>query len=104
MRISDWSSDVCSSDLISLPEFPGDFLQLLDGSQRHRHAGPEAAPGTVELQAIGPRVRTEPFGFRQPFAVLQADGITGEPRGFAKRLNRDPYDPSLLQHLPPQIQ
>src|SRR3546814_9136194 len=44
MRISDWSSDVCSSDLIrSIPVVPGvDFLDLLERAVRHSVPKPSA--------------------------------------------------------------
>src|SRR3546814_10698123 len=38
MRISDWSSDVCSSDLSSL-EFPPNRNALTGGAQRIQHSG-----------------------------------------------------------------
>src|SRR3546814_2564935 len=39
MRISDWSSDVCSSDLCDRPEMMRD--SMLDGSDKQRRFGPE---------------------------------------------------------------
>src|SRR3546814_1295400 len=62
MRISDWSSDVCSSDLLLLTGRPG----IADGlgrhrrrvlparSRRRRRAGPAHRPGAATGVAHGP--------------------------------------------------
>src|SRR3546814_9899661 len=51
MRISDWSSDVCSSDLTSRFELGRDILERLDGRD-----GPAASLN--RLEAAGARVIT----------------------------------------------
>src|SRR3546814_3010788 len=50
MRISDWSSDVCSSDLAPTPPF-----FTLEGPQAGRQVGRQAAFGQVPLERQGPR-------------------------------------------------
>src|SRR3546814_4372034 len=49
MRISDWSSDVCSSDLLAAPDLVS-LLNHLKGTQQL----PEPPRGEVELAAPGP--------------------------------------------------
>src|SRR3546814_18858672 len=40
MRISDWSSDVCSSDLLAQQAAVGEVVQrVVDGGERHRNPG-----------------------------------------------------------------
>src|SRR3546814_4407232 len=57
MRISDWSSDVCSSDLLIVLAH-GDFLQAAyDGGQpcsvcRHGREGPKPAFGAIGQQSV----------------------------------------------------
>src|SRR3546814_4815306 len=67
MRISDWSSDVCSSDLIVIdPE--GDFVTL---SERHGHIVIEASDyDEDEIARIAAHVRE-----RRASAVLSLEGI-----------------------------
>src|SRR3546814_14834932 len=60
MRISDWSSDVCSSDLPTLADAPNDpnapvpmtEVPALDGSQAPRTAGASGRPQKSEGQVI----------------------------------------------------
>src|SRR3546814_6538751 len=51
MRISDWSSDVCSSDLPNAP-VPMTEVPALDGSQAPRTAGASGRPQKSEGQVI----------------------------------------------------
>src|SRR3546814_18003454 len=68
MRISDWSSDVCSSDLRMLVEILGD--QNL-GADRHRHAPEIGQDLALDADALDPRGvgfardRTDLLGERQ---------------------------------------
>src|SRR3546814_881074 len=60
MRISDWSSDVCSSDLVHLL-----------GAQRRQgsailEVGPDLVPQSADLYGVRP---TEPFGPDVPLRV-----------------------------------
>src|SRR3546814_6359355 len=47
MRISDWSSDVCSSDLASIAAVPGKIERAVCFQRRRRHV--KAAPPDVDL-------------------------------------------------------
>src|SRR3546814_16151504 len=66
MRISDWSSDVCSSDLIGFAESPGEDRehagreQASGGNARLRPARPEAAPCGIAMLG-GAQHRAAPF-------------------------------------------
>src|SRR3546814_17559280 len=66
MRISDWSSDVCSSDLIGFAESPGEDRehagreQASGGNARLRPARPEAAPCGIAMLG-GEQHRAAPF-------------------------------------------
>src|SRR3546814_5544329 len=58
MRISDWSSDVCSSDLVSMPpptivilDFGGQYTQLIARRVREHHVHSVIVPPDVTLEA-----------------------------------------------------
>src|SRR3546814_12634461 len=52
MRISDWSSDVCSSDLLAQPDL-GALAQRDVGEDRHIAAGLQPAPVEIQPGAVG---------------------------------------------------
>src|SRR3546814_4232416 len=56
MRISDWSSDVCSSDLVALVVCRADHLQ--------RRFGVAPAEAHVMLLAVAPDAQVQPVGQR----------------------------------------
>src|SRR3546814_17219044 len=61
MRISDGSSDVCSSDLGGRPGHPGGLLQRRRGADRGRRDRRGGRPGAVVLRrAVAPGVRAAP--------------------------------------------
>src|SRR3546814_9171960 len=116
MRISDWSSDVCSSDLVRrLQPLPGRLLHRaisapagLDAQRRHRAAG----AGDAERPARPPLQR-RPLcahlrGFERPavrgaLSQLRAGLWPGEPRsapeGGPRRPHRSEEHTSELQSL-----
>src|SRR3546814_16002228 len=57
MRISDWSSDVCSSDLLG-----GERLRILGGEQGAGMTGAEAPVMQPLLDGFGQREETEHVG------------------------------------------
>src|SRR3546814_16311733 len=63
MRISDWSSDVCSSDLIGRNRFDGtscDIVKAYLARSGVNYTNVEAAPGTVAVARIGDEVHRAP--------------------------------------------
>src|SRR3546814_1324117 len=80
MRISDWSSDVCSSDLPYWPGSPGHGRRR-NGRQPHRAPG-DAAAATARAAGVVPR-----------FAVQFAESAGGEDQ-------RAPQAPSRLLNTP----
>src|SRR3546814_3810454 len=69
MRISDWSSDVCSSDLLNIPGEGDSVIATLDGHQLAKRGRGALALGVsalggfaaatislIALQLLGPRV------------------------------------------------
>src|SRR3546814_4362452 len=62
MRISDWSSDVCSSDLLAGEDI-GPGQRDRDGEQRRAHAGdqavPEIAMELVDDEHVAPRLEAD---------------------------------------------
>src|SRR3546814_6866691 len=89
MRISDWSSDVCSSDLpierISTAVF-GDY-QITDGIQifgeflyTHRKSDQLATPGTLRNISISAANPTNPTG--QNLLLVRRMLVEGGPRDF----------------------
>src|SRR3546814_14516098 len=50
MRISDWSSDVCSSDLPRRTAAPLSRALPIDGLAEHRHTAPELHPAALDRQ------------------------------------------------------
>src|SRR3546814_5735624 len=53
MRISDWSSDVCSSDLVAARRALGRMGEMLFQRRKHR---PEATVHLLQHHHIGPRI------------------------------------------------
>src|SRR3546814_15139700 len=77
MRISDWSSDVCSSDL-SHPEETGRVPQhLRQAVQRLRAAGEVEGDGKVSLAAQDEAGRRHLPAPRQGAAALEGGQIVG---------------------------
>src|SRR3546814_18022443 len=57
MRISDWSSDVCSSDLATLKESAGRMNDLLARLSQHHSGGNRAeAPAATDILPLTERV------------------------------------------------
>src|SRR3546814_1314153 len=50
MRISDWSSDVCSSDLLPVPNDSGSLLRRFASPYETRLATDEPMPGTAPMR------------------------------------------------------
>src|SRR3546814_8947891 len=65
MRISDWSSDVCSSDLVD---------KQPDGSLLVHMTGHEPIPADMLLFATGRRPHTENLGLETADVALDAKG------------------------------
>src|SRR3546814_3304699 len=88
MRISDWSSDVCSSDLVSLKQSVGDFEHLpevtphLLAFQARNNAG--AAKAMNQARANGHR--------RQRIALLKSDQPAKSKTHCHLSLRLDRYD------------
>src|SRR3546814_13542549 len=76
MRISDWSSDVCASDLSRRPADPGRQPLSFRGDQRRPAVRPEGG------------IRPAP---RYPVGHGGAVRAGAEPRGVADPLSRRPY-------------
>src|SRR3546814_16944581 len=72
MRISDWSSDVCSSDLRALAEAPGASSRRVAGGVDRR------APWTAARGGIGDRARPRRVARRGP---AQSGRGAGRGRG-----------------------
>src|SRR3546814_19148060 len=92
MRISDWSSDVCSSDLI--------FIDEIDAIGRAR--GQAAIGGSSEQEQTLNQILTEMDGFssREGVIVLAA---TNQPDVLDKALLRPGrFDRRVVVHLPDQ--
>src|SRR3546814_1706791 len=69
MRISDWSSDVCSSDLTRLAGFTADGYNSIE----FHHAGGD----TFKIGDFGAVVQTEnPVNFNVPVTIVDGDGDT----------------------------
>src|SRR3546814_10471201 len=76
MRISDWSSDVCSSDLIAVLEHHRLHVQAVGPAvvgevQLGRGAGKHADGGTLELQRA---FDAEGLGNHETLTVVEGDG------------------------------
>src|SRR3546814_17713632 len=68
MRISDWSSDVCSSDLLAAAVAGAEFRIRGSGGERDRIGGARAIAAVgfgVEQRAVGGAVELLPVGFGQ---------------------------------------
>src|SRR3546814_2042209 len=99
MRISDWSSDVCSSDL-PLPRsaqlvFVSDFLMPLEDIERAlRYYGQGGQRGAL-LQVLDPAEESLPYDGRVRF-----DGLEQEPSWLISRVEaRSEEHTSELQSL-----
>src|SRR3546814_18117926 len=69
MRISDWSSDVCSSDLTVVAGFTADGYNSIE----FHHAGGD----TFKIGDFGAVVQTEnPVNFNVPVTIVDGDGDT----------------------------
>src|SRR3546814_11566259 len=82
MRISDWSSDVCSSDLIidgesvSAVDFISEHGDILDVTEADVDIAPEAADGFIEGEGGGAGDEHQRFdGAVDEFAGLAAMGF-----------------------------
>src|SRR3546814_9768844 len=67
MRISDWSSDVCSSDL-------GDIYQLVADQNRAWHAGPGRWGTITDVNSASIGIELDNDG-AEPFAPAQIDSL-----------------------------
>src|SRR3546814_1620398 len=66
MRISDWSSDVCSSDLeVALKKYPEDDIEAAFAcGERSRHAKGYLTPDPVLVEQMAQRLSALPAGFK----------------------------------------
>src|SRR3546814_8597256 len=80
MRISDWSSDVCSSDLLRV-----DMADIAgvepDGARRVARFGPECAVG---FHLVAPIAVHHQFAAAQDFAILGYPHLSSEERRVGK--------------------
>src|SRR3546814_20067774 len=81
MRISDWSSDVCSSDLVSahyLVAEDGEILRMVEENKRAWHAGLSFWRGITDINSasIGIEIVNpgHEYGYR-PFPDMQMDSL-----------------------------
>src|SRR3546814_6374759 len=75
MRISDWSSDVCSSDLL-LPPFRGGGEGRIDHVGAHDHAGATPEGGVVHAAVFIAREVPDVQNVERPEPTLQ--GLAGQ--------------------------
>src|SRR3546814_13280501 len=61
MRISDWSSDVCSSDLIGLVIRPSEHVSLYANRIEGLVQGPVAPAGTINAGDVFPPYKTKQY-------------------------------------------
>src|SRR3546814_19480637 len=111
MRISDWSSDVCSSDLVSLVGFVIDGVHYSGGCTTRRGAYPSceslvvpsystaksafAGLAMMRLEATHPGTFDPVIGAHVPACAAPrnwGDGTCGNPRAMATR-NHPPAGP-----------
>src|SRR3546814_11374189 len=87
MRISDWSSDVCSSDLVSLGSAIGEIADgALTNAGKRSQPGQTVAPNRLPTPAVNAIARA-------PQKVTRMiDRMTGAPPAFA------PSAPSRTRH------
>src|SRR3546814_9333073 len=80
MRISDWSSDVCSSDLVSLGSAIGEIVDgALTNAGKRSQPGQTVAPNRLPTPAVNAIARA-------PQKVKRMiDRMTGAPPAFAPR-------------------
>src|SRR3546814_3000565 len=82
MRISDWSSDVCSSDLIEPLDLPQPILAFVVWARaRNRHR----KIAEIGLQPLGPDVIAGRGRNRQRVAACASPAVAAD---FAKRFRR----------------
>src|SRR3546814_11548299 len=96
MRISDWSSDVCSSDLAHLAEHAGEHLPLARGMAD----GPEGADHVAHAHSVRPtqwtprrRLKQRPWPGPGSAGRPPQTGVI--PSAARDLLVRDKADPSL---------
>src|SRR3546814_11362347 len=82
MRISDWSSDVCSSDLVAV-DLGRRLAAVVAGVPAGRHRGPAAGdPGLHVLVVLGvPRQGGGGFGVSLDWAGIGDSGFRNPARG-----------------------
>src|SRR3546814_5997312 len=105
MRISDWSSDVCSSDLVQLAAVDHLAQRAGDGgalADRHVHrvvvAGEGATAGGLGLVHRGVGL-LEQFGRHLAVVGVDADADRGRDRDFLALVDRSEEHTSELQSL-----
>src|SRR3546814_19340750 len=91
MRISDWSSDVCSSDLIAVLEHHRLHVQAVGPAvvgevQLGRGAGKHADGGTLELQRA---FDAEGLGNHETLTVVEGDGREIQTRSEERRVGKE---------------
>src|SRR3546814_11545443 len=72
MRISDWSSDVCSSDLTDGAPTPSGSVPTLGGEAGAPGAGVPATPARDEVLGISPRITIESHTVTGSIALRRA--------------------------------
>src|SRR3546814_7152012 len=100
MRISDWSSDVCSSDLL-LPPFRGGGEGRIDHVGAHDHAGATPEGGVVHAAVFIAREVPDVQNVERPEPTLQ--GLAGQaetkrPREHPRKERKDQRSPRSEEH------
>src|SRR3546814_14605633 len=90
MHISDWSSDVSSSDLIALNEVEGDAVLLLGFVLRQLDAALQLGP----VLRGWARLRADDSGLHTQAALAALAGTTarGQPRSEERRVGKECVD------------
>src|SRR3546814_11780505 len=103
MRISDWSSDVCSSDLFKrkIAELEID-LTALEFTELRGLAGPNAGKGPGPESSLL-KIKGSEIQQRLTELTLEAVGHYGAPyfRGFGKGAHEPPIGPASAHRAPP---
>src|SRR3546814_2536399 len=99
MRISDWSSDVCSSDLIPLEPSPVPEArrQRRRGRTRSHHLAPRHASAPAALRVRLGRLRGGPFRAASRLRILFSPVQGGRPRAGAAGHPRLPDQAGILE-------
>src|SRR3546814_1037266 len=92
MRISDWSSDVCSSDLLS-----GAASNLALDHGRRRMVTIEVTPDNPEVARVGPKGKVEQIADQRN----RADGRVDE--GVRPHAGEMPFRPAEVARFPADI-